>query len=119
MCITPSNTVNFTVVHFTDYPILYTLKCYVVFLSLFTGDSVAAYQLNGYGGFSDEWEDHMLGPYDEFHPKYDKKLSKLRKPFVWLSTVSSGPSMFIDFLTDGTGTGLGFRVSLNMRPASM
>ena len=53
------------------------------------------------------------GPYDEFYGYVE--LSHHAK----LVAISTGPYMFVDFVTNGFVTGMGFTVSLNLRPTSM
>ena len=53
------------------------------------------------------------GPYDAFYG--DVEVSSYEK----LVAISTEPYMYVDFVTDGFVTEMGFTVSLNLRPTSM
>ena len=76
-----------------------------------TGGNVSASQLRDYTG---TYIGSKPGPYDFF---YDK--TRVPPYFAWLVAISSGPNMFVDFVTDGSDTRTGYTLSLNLRPASM
>ena len=53
------------------------------------------------------------GPYDAFYGYVE--VSSYEK----LVAISTEPYMYVDFVTDGFVTEMGFTVSLNLRPTSM
>ena len=77
------------------------------------GASAAATKLRYYSGEHSKWTENAPGAYDAFYGRY------IPRYFTWLVAISTGPQMFLDFLTDGSGTKKGFTVSLNTRPTSM
>ena len=82
-----------------------------------TGTDPSAPQLQDYQGSANMLTGpQVIGPYDQFSGNLILDAWDL---YPTLATISTGPYMFIDFLTDGSETGTGFTVSLNLRPTSM
>ena len=78
-----------------------------------TGEDVSASQLREIEGSHNMLTDYKPGAYDEFYG--GASLSSYAK----LVAISTGPYMFVDFVTDGSDTRTGFTISLNLRPTSM
>ena len=70
-------------------------------------------RLQTYSGEHDKWTDGAPGAYDYYYNG-----TNIAEDFTWLVVISTGPAMFIDFLSDGFGTSTGFNVSVNLRPES-
>ena len=79
------------------------------------GVSAMGIRLHSYDGIHVKWPDKTPGPYDSFRGIPIPGL------FEWSAVISSGPDMFLDFLSDGSRTsmGMGFTVSVSLRPKSM
>ena len=75
---------------------------------------VSAPQLRGLDGPHNMLTGSKPGPYDQFYYRHS-----VSSYYATLVAISTGPYMFVDFVTDGSDTGNGFIVSLNLRPPSM
>ena len=73
---------------------------------------VSSSQLREIEGSHNMLTDYKPGPYDEFYRDVDLS------PYAKLVAISTGPYMFVDFVTDGSLTGSGFTISINLRPTS-